>query len=364
MPKYTAATFGAAQNRKYLSLLVFAALFQNISIAENRHLFAVGPERCQLRIERTLDAVLLPSISRSTTHCTKRSAASSRTIRHALAGVEDVVFWIAAFSATHIGLSAVREGIITWLGIFASQVGLVGTGLELPSLWFGDSSGNKVWTDEGQAGRQLFRILYSLIAAATLQAAFVAYVAALPSSPSLIEPLSQPTRGVLLAIGSVAQGIAVASLVNPSPLSLVPGFKTNSSGGLTRDDSLKLRPFGLTRITRHPLILPVVPWAVANGFLAGGRFVDLALFGSIALYALAGCWAQDLRARESAAIGTVFARGDLTQFYETTSFVPFQALLDGRQSWNSCIAEISWLSLIVGVALGAALEFATVNAIS
>jgi len=366
MPTYPAATRSAARGRKYSLLVVFTSLSQTSLVAQNRHLFIIGPTRCQLQVRGPLDATALPSTSRRTTNCRKRSAARSRTRRHAAAGVEDVAFWIVSFSATHIGLSAARDGIISWLGMFAAQLGLVGTGIELPPLWPGDASGNKVWEDEAQAGRQLFRIFYSLIAAATLQAAFVAYVVALPDSPSLIEPLSQPARGALLAIGCVAQGIAIASLANPSPLSLVPGFKTDPKafGGLIRDDSLKLRAFGLTRMTRHPLILPVVPWAVANGFLAGGRLVDIVLFGGIAVYALAGCWAQDLRARESAAVGTVFARGDLTQFYETTSFVPFQALFDGRQSWSACFAELSWLSLIIGIALGTALEFATASALS
>ena len=100
---------------------------------------------------------------------------------------------------------------------------------------------------------------------------------------------------------------------------------------LKRDDSLKLRPYGLTRITRHPLILPVVPWGLANALLTGGRAADVVLFFGLALYALVGCYAQDLRAAEAAEVGTVFAKGDLTAFYATTSFVPFQAILDGRQ---------------------------------
>ena len=81
--------------------------------------------------------------------------------------------------------------------------------------------------------------------------------------------------------------------------------------GLRRDDRLKLSPAGLTRITRHPLILPVVPWGFANAFLTGSHECDLALFAGLAVYAVAGCKAQDLRVEASAQVGTVFDDGAL-----------------------------------------------------
>merc|ERR1719162_184246 len=99
---------------------------------------------------------------------------------------------------------------------------------------------------------------------------------------------------LLFGVASIAQGISLASLVNPSPLSLVPGFEADDDAPLKlkRDGSLKLRPYGLTRITRHPLILPVVPWGLANAILTGGRAPDLVIFLGLAAYAVAGCKAQ------------------------------------------------------------------------
>jgi hypothetical protein len=96
-----------------------------------------------------------------------------------------------------------------------------------------------------------------------------------------------------------------------SPLSLeslVPKCTRDPSApqGVRRDDSSKLQPYGLTPITRHPLILPMVPWGIANGMLAGARAQDLILFWGIALYSTCGCYAQDLRAQASAAVGTTF----------------------------------------------------------
>ena len=236
--------------------------------------------------------------------------------------------YVGAFSATHVGLSAVRDGFIAGFGRGAGALGLVGKeGWVLPAIWLGDGSAKddatgqeKVWPDEATAGRQLFRVFYSVVAAVTLGGAFAAFGEVQRSSSvlPLLEPLvhatsssssssssssfssfsSSAARGVLFFIAAAAQGVSLASLVNPSPLSLVPGFEADADAPLQlrRDDSLKLRPYGLTRITRHPLILPVVPWGVANALLAGGRAADVLLFVGLAVYALVGCYAQDVRA--------------------------------------------------------------------
>ena len=85
-------------------------------------------------------------------------------------------------------------------------------------------------------------------------------------------------------------------------------------------------------------------WAV----LAGGGLEDWVVFGGLGLYAVAGCWAQDARAQRSAAVGTVFAKGDLRPFYESTSFAPFVAIADGRQSLADAASEISPVALAAG----------------
>jgi hypothetical protein len=92
-----------------------------------------------------------------------------------------------------------------------------------------------------------------------------------------------------------ANTASLSSLANASPLGLVPGFETAATAQgdnektttrgksglpqLNRNDSLKFQVRGLTRITRHPLILPVVPWGMANAILMGGRLQDWIFFG-------------------------------------------------------------------------------------
>ena len=272
---------------------------------------------------------------------------------------------VAAFSVTHIGLSAVREPLIRTCGSFADTCGLVGSGLKLPTFWLADTSGLEVWPTEETAGRQIYRAGYTAVASALLFPALASY----PASRALELPgpmqLEPQVWWAIFAIASVAQGISIASLFNPSPLSLVPGFEGDPDAllGIRRDDTLKLEARGLTRITRHPLILPVVPWGIANALLAGGHDVDVALFGGLAIYAVAGCYAQDLRVTASAQVGTVFKDGKLEGFFKETSFVPFGACLDGRQSLGDAVREVPTKALAVALPLGVGVEWVTLQLI-
>ena len=72
-------------------------------------------------------------------------------------------------------------------------------------------------------------------------------------------------------------------------------------------------------------------------FLAVGTLIGC-LFGGLAIYALLGCAAQDLRVvRQEGSVGTVFELDEqndsLQDFYQSTSFLPFQAVL----GWTSII---------------------------
>ena len=175
--------------------------------------------------------------------------------------------------------------------------------------------------------------------------------------------LSSAEWSLAFMVAAASQGCSIASLINPSPLSLVPAFEADSDAllGVRRDDMLKLAPYGLTRVTRHPLILPVVPWGVSNAILAGGHGPDLVIFLGLAAYAIAGCKAQDLRVEASNQVGTVFSDGSLSDFYRETSFLPFGAVLDGRQRLGDVAREVSPSALAAALVLGAAVEWATLK---
>lgn len=290
--------------------------------------------------------------------------------------------WVFAFASSHIGMSATRSNIIRSLGETASSLNLVGNqDWVLPTWWPGDNTGgNRIFPDNLTAGRQIYRGLYTAVSFLTLGSAFGAYLNS--SSVSLDDSGVQSTVfGACLLSAALSFGAAIASLVNASPLGLMPSFEADdglagnsgSVAGLRRDDTLKFTTRGLTRITRHPLILPVVPWGIATAILAGGRPCDAIFFGGLSIYAIAGCYAQDLRViREEGSVGTVFQtesrdvkegvseeeqeRTQLRLFFEQTSFLPFKAVFDGRQSLDDIIREVPWVQFFVGTIVGFYLE--------
>lgn len=302
--------------------------------------------------------------------------------------------WVFAFASSHIGMSAVRTPIISSLGGIANRLDLVGNDdWTLPAWWPGDSSagGNRIFATELTAGRQVYRALYTAVSFITLGSALGAYLhcssIAEGVQPVLsIEQMSSTfTHDACLAAAALSFGAAIASLFNASPLGLMPSFEAspeeddgkgalsgNTIAGLRRDDTLKFTTRGLTRITRHPLILPVAPWGFATAYLAGNRPCDYILFGGLSVYAIAGCLAQDMRViREEGSVGTVFqterqqgrseanAEGErmrLRLFFEETSFVPFNAVLDGRQRLDDILREGPWLQFVIGTILGVYIE--------
>jgi len=307
-----------------------------------------------------------------------------------------LAFWVVAFASSHIGMSANRGAIISNLGEVVSSLDLVGReGWTLPTWWPGDSSGGDRWfPDADTAGRQMYRAGYTAVSFATLGSALAAYLAASAASAGASSDMANLMGSIdgmssemaylhsaCMITAALSFGASIASLFNASPLGLMPSFETQSSstsdeqsisaaspgntlGGIRRDDSLKFTARGLTRITRHPLILPVVPWGIATSYLAGNRLCDYLLFSGLALYAIAGCFAQDLRViREEGSVGTVFKPTDsaeegqqLSSFFETSSFIPFAAVLDGRQRLDDVVKEVPKLEFILGTGLGWLLE--------
>ncbi|VEU34767.1 unnamed protein product [Pseudo-nitzschia multistriata] len=290
-------------------------------------------------------------------------------------------------------MSAIRQILITNVfGQFLANdiLGIVGTGkLRLPDFWPGDLLGtNELFPDIETAGRQLYRLFYTMVSFVTLGTSFSIYLA-LGSDRSIYGNsmdlgIESWMVTIPFAVAVLSGAFSLTSLVNASPLGLMPSFRaqtgeeTNDVGaatvpagntllGITRDDEMKFDPKGLTRITRHPLILPVVPWGFATAVLAGGRPADVILFGGLSLYAIAGCYCQDLRVlREEGSVGTTFFGSDesriinkkLKSFYDQTSFLPFGAAVDGRQSWDSLTREFPILPFLIAIPFSFTIETA------
>jgi uncharacterized membrane protein len=280
----------------------------------------------------------------------------------------EIAGFTLAFASSHIGMSAIRRELIDRIGTTAESNGLVATGLKLPDIWPGDEAGQEIFPSAEIAGRQLYRILYTIVSFTTLGSGLVAYLNSL-AEDTLVQP-SHDDVLLYYAVASLSWGISIASLINPSPLSLVPVFEkamdsksNNIAPAIRRNDSRKLNAYGLTRITRHPLILPLVPWGFSTAMIMGGQTRDFLFFGILSVYAIAGCAAQDLRViREEGSVGTVVnPQESMQEFFRETSFIPFQALIESRQSMDSVLREVPWWALIVGTAVGYQMQQALVS---
>ena len=83
---------------------------------------------------------------------------------------------------------------------------------------------------------------------------------------------------------------------------------------------------GIIRITRHPQMVGQVIWCVAHTLWLGTSFTLVTSIGLI-LHHLFGVWHGDRRLSQR--YGEAFE-----MVKQRTSIIPFQAIIDGRQSWN------------------------------
>lgn len=97
-------------------------------------------------------------------------------------------------------------------------------------------------------------------------------------------------------------------------------------------------PYGLERVTRHPMFVAVGLLSVGHILLATS-WHTVVLFGGFLLLSIVGAWHQDRKLRVSK--GPAYQR-----FLAQTSGLPFAAMIDGRQRlvWR----ELPWPFLTAG----------------
>ena len=83
---------------------------------------------------------------------------------------------------------------------------------------------------------------------------------------------------------------------------------------------------GIIRITRHPQMVGQVIWCVAHTLWLGTSFTLVTSIGLV-IHHLFGVWHGDRRLSQR--YGEAFE-----MVKQRTSIIPFQAIIDGRQSWN------------------------------
>lgn len=206
-----------------------------------------------------------------------------------------IVLWWLAFAASHLVLSSlpVRRPLMARLGErgFQGVYSLVALATFVPLVltWWGGRHGGGVWWQ-------------------------------LRDVPGVTV--------VSIALGLLGFAMIASAFRQPTPMGMVPGAPT--------------RAHGVTRITRHPLFMGVLPWALGH-LLVNGWAHDVAFFGGFAVFTLIGCAHQDARRRET--------DGEtLREFFAETSLLPFGAIVAGRT--RLAPGELSWAAILVGAGVG------------
>jgi uncharacterized membrane protein len=180
-------------------------------------------------------------------------------------------------------------------------------------------------------GERLFQGLYSLVAFAIFVPLVMVYSGNKDAGPLLwfIEP--NLVINVIARVGNtIAVMLVVAGLFRPSP--------TGVTGTPTR------RPRGVQRITRHPIFMGVVLWALMH-VLVNGFASDVVFFGGFVLFGLLGSWHQDLRQK-------ALPDGAYAKFCEQSPFLPFT----GGSVYKG-LREIGVVPIVVGLLAAGVLRY-------
>jgi uncharacterized membrane protein len=177
-----------------------------------------------------------------------------------------------------------------------------------------------------RVGEGIYRLLYSLVSIVALVWMIMAYGAA-----PLVPIFAAGAFGAWLVIllMPVAFLLVVTAVLQPNPTAI----------GQVPDPDAPEPARGMLRITRHPLMWGIAIWAGTH-LVANPDLASLVFFGALGALALGGAAAQDRRMSSS-------SRPGFGVFVQRTSFVPFMAIVEGRQQlvWS----EIGWPRL--GLAL-------------
>jgi uncharacterized membrane protein len=159
-------------------------------------------------------------------------------------------------------------------------------------------------------GEPAYAAVFSLISLAGIIWLFMAFFAA-PASAKLWDPsgLWVWIQAALIWFSFVLIGGGLAA---PNPTLMGQSDALNREGAGT----------GIFAITRHPIMWGIGLWAFAH-LISQANLRGLLFFGSLGLLAIGGSWLQEKR--KSAEIGPAWA-----EFAARTSFVPFQAIIQGR----------------------------------
>lgn len=180
----------------------------------------------------------------------------------------------------------------------------------------------------GQMGEPVFLLAYSAVALGTFAWMCVAFARA-PFEDLWGDP-------------GWARWLSV--LVMPfATIFLTAGYSTANPGQVGKAHLLdtEIRPVGIQKVTRHPVMVAIALWAAVH-LIANGDAASLIMFGGILILAIGGM--AHIEGRKRALNPEAWDR-----FRETSSIVPFAAIISGRT--RVTLGEIGWNRIAAGVVL-------------
>lgn len=127
-------------------------------------------------------------------------------------------------------------------------------------------------------------------------------------------------------------------------LLLVTGIMTRNPTAVMQDSALDDGVHGMLKITRHPVQWAILIFAVGH-IIANGDMASVLFFGTLAVLSFFGMLSMDARKRSE-------EDPRWQTFMESTSMVPFAAMLGGKAKFET--SDLNWVALIVGLGLYAA----------
>jgi len=185
-------------------------------------------------------------------------------------------------------------------------------------------------------GDDAFRGVYSLAVLAWFVALVWVFARHKHDGPLLWSTIGPPA--VAQALNHVLMALALALLL----AGLLPAHAAPSSMGAAKG---RIEARGLLRITRHPFNAAAALFGIAH-LLVNGHLGDVLFFGGFPLFAAIGSRHQDARLARS--------RPGYSELVAATSFVPFAAVVAGRQ--RLVARELPWAGLAAGLVLAVALR--------
>ena len=181
-----------------------------------------------------------------------------------------------------------------------------------------------------RVGERGFAGIYALVAIATFAWIIIAYRSGSDATPLWVAPLYYwPIASALMLIASI---LLIGSLVR-NPAFPNPGARPKQFPA----------PRGVFAITRHPMNMSILLWALVHVSISGSPR-NLIVAGGIMILALFGSIGQDRK--KERLLGPVWQ-----DWIARTSFVPFGALVVGRIRWRDAIPGA--IALIGGLVLWA-----------